>query len=437
MKTLCFGSFATVLKLCKVSSATQKRLVGAILMSVNDQYDISSEDDTVHKLIKCVRNLSDNVTDKALTADSKNIADYFKLNVVPLIDPNKRKLVILALRDIIAEDDTIDDASVVDKVNNLTKHQVILATEFVFADFLAGVFIYTTIIVSNAIGKDSISEITAEYIESFENNTDTITLSERLPDFNLEINQELEPDLLRLGTSLASMEAYNRPLLVTLLSEANGSCINCGKDLGAPNNGQPVDYGDIVYLFSDKSEKQSYENAVVLCKTCIAELPTITPETKNGLLETKHRLAQNAAILDIATKIPIEKQVEVVLREIAQIDNPGELIPLKMDPVAVDKKITEYPLNIITKSFVIHYFYIVRNILARLEQEGKMDSSLFASEIKLRYQAVRKYGLSQAAVNAVLVDSLYNSIGQKYKSACEIIIAYFVARCEVFDEITQ
>lgn len=437
MKTLCFGSFATVLKSCKVSSVTQKRLVGAILMSVNDQYDISNEDDTVHKLIKCERNLSDNVTDKALTADNKNVADYFKRNIVPLIDPNKRKLVILALGDIIAEDDTIDDATVVDKVDNLTKHKVISATEFAFADFLAGVFLYTAITVANTVGKDNISEITAEYIESFENKTDTITLLERLPDYKLEISQDLEPDLLRLGTSLAPSAAYNRPLLVTLLSEANGSCIKCGKNLGAPNNGQPVDYCDIVYLPSDNSEKQSYENAVVLCKTCAVESPTFTSEMKSGLLETKHRLAQNAALLDIASKIPIEKQVEDVLREIARIDNPKKLIKLKMDPAAVDKKITEYPLNIITKGYVTLYFYIVRDILARLEQEGKMDSSLFASEIKLRYQAVSKYASSQEAVNAVLVDSLYNGIGQKYKSACEIIIAYFVARCEVFDEITQ
>lgn len=437
MKTLCFGSFATVLKLCKVSSATQKRLVGAILMSVNDQYDISEEDTTVHKLIKCDRNLSDNVTDKALTADSKNVVDHFKRNVVPLIDPNKRKLVILALVDIIAEDGTIDDATDVDKVNNITKHQVVSATEFSFADFLAGVVLYTAITVPNTVGKDSISEITAEYIESFENKTDTITLLERLPNFNLEISQELDPDLLRLWSSLGPSAAYNRPLLVTLLSEANGSCIKCGKNLGAPNNGQPVDYCDIVYLPSDNSEKQSYENAVVLCKTCAAESPTFASEMKSGLLETKHRLAQNAALLDIASKIPIEKQVEDVLREIARIDNPKKLIKLKMDPAAVDKKITEYPLNIITKGYVTLYFYIVRDILARLEQEGKMDSTLFASEIKLRYQAVSRKKSSQEAINDALVDSLYNSIGQKYKRACEIIIAYFVARCEVFDEITQ
>lgn len=437
MKKLCFGSFATVLKLCKLNSVTQKRLIGAIMMSVNDQYDISGEDDTVNKLIQCKRNLSDNVTIHALTADSKNVSDYFKKNVVPLIDPNKRKLVILALGDIIAEDGTIDGATVVDKVGNLSKNVITSTTGFAFADFLAGVFLYTATTVANTVGKDSISEITAEYIDSFENKKDTITLSERLPDFNLEINQALAPDLSSLNTSLAPLASYNRPLLVTLLSESNGSCIKCGKNLGAPNNGQPVDYGDIVYLSSDNSDKQSYDNAVVLCKTCIAELPTITPETKISLLETKHRLAQNSALLDIASRIPIERQVEDALREIAQLGNPGKLTSLKMDPVAVDKKVTEFPLNITTRGIVTSYFYIVQDILARLEQEGKLDSTLFASEIKLRYQAVSKQAPSQAAVNAALVDSLYNGIGQKYKSACEIIIAYFVARCEVFDETTQ
>lgn len=437
MKCLCYGSFATVLKLCKLNSVTQKRLIGTILMSVNAQYDISNDDNAVSNLLQCKRNLSDYVTSPALSADVHAVADYFKKSVVGLLDPNKRKLIILALKDIIAADAVIDDTTIVDRVSGTTKSQIASITNFLFAEFLAGLFLYTVTTVANTDGKDCIGEITTEYIDSFENKKDTITLSEQLPNFDLEIRQELASDLSRLRTSLAPSAVYNRPLLVTLLSEANGSCIKCGKNLGAPNNGQPVDYGDIVYLLSDRSEKQSYENAVVLCKTCIAELPTITPETKNGLLETKHRLAQNAALLDIASKIPIEKQVEDVLREIARIDNPKKLIKLKMDPAAVDKKITEYPLNIITKGYVTLYFYIVRDILARLEQEGKMDSSLFASEIKLRYQAVSKYASSQEAVNAVLVDSLYNGIGQKYKSACEIIIAYFVARCEVFDEITQ
>lgn len=437
MKKLCFGLFATVLKLCKLNSVTQKRLIGAILMSVNDQYDISDEDDTVNKLIQCKRNLSDNVTLQALTADSYTVSDYFKKNVVPLIDPNKQKMVILALGGIIAEDVTIDDATVVDKVGNLSKNLIASATDFAFADFIAGVFLYTATTVANTDGKGSISEITAEYIDSFEDKKDTITLSERLPDFNLEMSQALAPDLSSLKTSLTPLAEYNRPLLVTLLSESNGTCINCGKNLGAPKNGQPVDYGDIVYLPLGNLDKRAYENAVVLCKTCISELPTFTPETKCSLLQTKHRLAQNSALLDVASKIPIERQVEEALREIAQLGNPGILTTLQMNPVAVDKKIIEFPLNITTKGIVTSYFYIVQDILARLEQEGKLDSTLFASEIKLRYQAVSKQTSSQAAVNAALVDSLYNGIGQNYKAACEIIIAYFVARCEVFDEITQ
>ena len=437
MIKLCFGSFATVLKLCKLNSVTQTHLISAILMSVNDQYDISTEADTVSKLIQCKRNLSDNVTIPALTVDSKNLLNYFKKNIASLIDPNKRKLVTLSLVDIIAEDGTIDDATIVDKIGNLSKNIITSTTDFAFAEFLAGIFIYTATTVANTDGKESIGEITDEYIDSFEEKKNAITLSERLPDFNLEISQELSPHLSMLSGSVAPLTIYNRPMLVTLLSEANGACIKCGKHLGIPKDGNPIDYCEIAHLVSNNLEKRSYENAVALCKTCAAELPSFSLEKKKELLETKHRLAQTAAILDAASNIPIEKQLEGVLREIAQIQNPGELMSLKMNPVAVDNKVTDYLLNIMTKTYVTHYYYIVKEILARLEQEGEFDSSLFASEIKLRYQTVSKKSSSQTEINSILVDSLYNNIGQKYKPACEIIIAYFVARCEVFDEIAQ
>ena len=67
---LCFGSYMTVLKLCKANkSVTQKMLCGTALLSVSPLYDIRTDDVVVNALLKCRNNLSEDVTDVAPTAD--------------------------------------------------------------------------------------------------------------------------------------------------------------------------------------------------------------------------------------------------------------------------------------------------------------------------------------------------------------------------------
>ena len=51
MKRLCFGTFATVLKNCMAKRVTQKKLCGAMLLSIAPTYDISGDDGAVSDLI--------------------------------------------------------------------------------------------------------------------------------------------------------------------------------------------------------------------------------------------------------------------------------------------------------------------------------------------------------------------------------------------------
>jgi len=51
MKKLCFGTFATILKICMAKRVTQKQLCGTMLLSIAPTYDIRSDDGTVSDLI--------------------------------------------------------------------------------------------------------------------------------------------------------------------------------------------------------------------------------------------------------------------------------------------------------------------------------------------------------------------------------------------------
>src|SRR5699024_4761852 len=119
MKKLCFGTYATILKRCMAKRVTQKRLCGTMLLSVAPTYDISGEDGTVSDLILGKKNLSPIVTDTAPGADPHDISDYFKRSILQMLDSNKRSLIVLALKDIITSDNSIEPDTIVEIVNGM------------------------------------------------------------------------------------------------------------------------------------------------------------------------------------------------------------------------------------------------------------------------------------------------------------------------------
>jgi hypothetical protein len=435
MKRLCFGSIATVLKLCKASNVTQKRIVGDLLLSINERYHLSDEGTIAHNYLKGKRNLPSEITDAAITVEIHTVSNYFQLNIIPLIDPSKVKIALLAIKDIIATDDTINADVVIDTANGISKESLLSETTFNLSDFLSGAFIYG---VNNSRNRDcetAIGEINSDYIKAFEDEASSITIINSSI-ASVDISDDIQIDLSKIASDLSASSISNRSLLVTLLSESGGTCYKCGAPLGMPQNNKPTDYCDIVYLHSDDSDQDTYETAVALCKKCSSRFSAATPTEIAQLRGIKERLMKNTTALDEAANIPIETQIADVLHEVALIQNSVDTTELRIVPLKIDEKITDIPLRRKTVAYVTQYFYIVQDVLAQLAQERKLDTTSLASEIKLKYQAVSKVLSEQDEINSTLIDGLYNQIGRKHRSACEIVIAYFVQSCEVFDAIS-
>lgn len=121
MKKLCFGTLATVLVKCSAKTTTKKQLVGTILLSVNSSYDIRGEDWNTSALISGRVNLSDEVIVYARDVDPHAVSSYFKEKVLPLLDLNYGSIIVLALKDIIANDPDIVDSREIEMVNKQTK----------------------------------------------------------------------------------------------------------------------------------------------------------------------------------------------------------------------------------------------------------------------------------------------------------------------------
>jgi len=411
MKKLCFGTFATVLKLCKAKSITQKWLCGTLLLSIAPTYDIRHDDGTVSDLLKGKKNLSSNVTQPALAVDKKELAESFKTRILPLLDGNKRGLIVLALKDIIDSDNTIENDTVVEIVNNMTKEDIINRNAFVLGEFLAGIFLYTILNVNNKNSEESVNEITEEYIESFEDQKINVILQDTYSNFSTETAQEI---------------AISARTLV-LLSETGGKCQRCSKVLGINKKGNDINYAKIVNL----SENED----IILCVECEREIQNASDEEKQSLLSAKHDLETLIIAREATSRYNIEKQIEHVLREVELMDVTVDT-QLKIKPVKVENKIVEKRLRERVLYDVNRLYQGVNDSLDRLAGENKLNVNKFAKSIKRMYEDANETNISQSDIYHLLVETLFDKTGRKYREACEIIISYFVQRCEVFDEIT-
>jgi len=412
MKKLCFGSYATVLTLCKAKSVTQKRLCGTILLSIAPNYDIREDDGTTSDLVRGKKNLSPNVTDVAPTADARATSNYFKQNILPLLDSNKRSHIVLALKDIIASDDTIKPDTVVERVNGMTKATIAGRDAFVLEDFLAGIFLYTVVNVENRNCQENLREITGEYIQSFDTQKTSINFLTAYSKFSMGIADEIAID--------------SRALV--LLTETGGKCQKCGRPLGIKKEGNDVNYAKVVHL--------SETDDVVLCVDCEREIQNASEKDKLALLSDKHYLENLTAARNATSLYTLEKQIEDVLREVNLMDVTDDT-RLKIEPVKVEKKVTEKRLKERVLFDVRQLYEGVNNALDRLAGENKLNVDKFAKSIKRMYEDASESLPTQSAIYNLLVETLFEKTGRKYKEACEIIISYFVQRCEVFDEIAE
>lgn len=412
MKKLCFGTFATILKICSAKRISQKLLCGTMLLSIAPTYDIRGEDGTVSDLILGKKNLSPNITDKAPTVDPRAVSNYFKQHILNMLDSNKRSLIILALKDIIASDNTIEPDTIVEIVNGMTKKSIVRRDAFVFEDFIAGVFLYTVLNVENRNCEDSVKETTTEYIQSFEDQKMDISFITTYSNLSMETAYEIAIDARSL----------------VLLSETGGKCQKCGRVLGIKKEGNDVNFAKVVRL--------SETDEVVLCVECEREIQNASEEVKLALLSEKHDLEVLMAARDATSRYTIEKQIEQVLREVDLMDVTDDT-QLKIEPVKVENKITEKRLKERVLFDVRRLYQGVNDALDRLAGENKLNVDKFAKSVKRMYEDASESHISQSAIYNLLVETLFEKTGRKYREACEIIISYFVQRCEVFDEITK
>lgn len=227
---LCFGTFATILNLCR-QDLTQLRFLVSLVWALDrknsalgsDLEDIVDDPDgmegnkpVVSRLLSCERPLK--LRDEQLP--SLSVArERFKAKVLPHINEDKIAGAVLSVLYIIQFDDTIDEEhrETFKKHLGVNKEELLRQTTFNVPDFFTRILLYTTC-VDNKKGKPYVKDITDKFIEDakaatlakIEWDSETQTIVIAIPSLSEEKNEFSEKvrclSELRLSLTVSQMD---------------------------------------------------------------------------------------------------------------------------------------------------------------------------------------------------------------------------------------
>ena len=241
-----------------------------------------------------------------------------------------------------------------------------------------------------------------------------------------------------------------------LLMEANGMCPLCGASLVNDKNGHSIQQYEIVSIYPSLIASKNNEiwdgvskpceelssnfNKTVLCPKCAKDYVSHTSvEEYQQLLHKKQSLLRNYNAWTKISSIELEDHIETVLRRITTASQDELSEPLNYNAVRIRNKIEirNFPLIIKTEGFVVNYYNYIKELFTQLEREGHLSFDDISLEVKMGYKKLLKQNLAQDQIFTQLVDWFKIKSSSSYDIACEVIVAFFVQNCEVFDEITK
>lgn len=193
MKRLCFGTLMNILYQARNQKVTNTSLCEAIFSAYRESaedYDGSlpghlkiGSDNVPPDIINAVRNTS-----------AEDAANNFRKKVIPTIHTDKQKFVVLAIKNVLREDTSIQDDSLIGYEKGYEKYNILDNSTFNLGDLLASVFYYAILNTINKSCKKEIKEISKTYVDEFSTSTEKIYFSSEEIDKSIPLLRTLNDE---------------------------------------------------------------------------------------------------------------------------------------------------------------------------------------------------------------------------------------------------
>lgn len=404
MTRLCFGTFAQILRLCKLENVTDPLLVGTMTRTVDPgcQYINSDNATAVSRLISCDGNLSSgrmtgrgsgavkkpgesisNVINAAQKADKEDVVQKFRENVLCLIDEDKKERVVLALLDVVERDSILDEEKKLsfEKHVGKTKNALLSQGEFALDELLAGIFLYTVAAgVVNTVGKETIKGLTPEYINGLTNTrgikkVDHISKEIQIP---TNISVSTEPN------SVVQDNSFDQQ--VDELEEIMRHIVDCLSKNAIRQANRDDWQAFYIALVETVRLGRSQSSATGELKTFIDNITSIYKDWEEIMIRRRSNLPANNAS-DVFGKIVKEVDCYITFRNFLS-DSPSETPPVKAKPNfkahlrnAKNKYSAIKTLLYNDQPKPFYDFYVCNDIERRIPIPGKFGTSYKLSTI--------------------------------------------------------
>lgn len=219
-----------------------------------------------------------------------------------------------------------------------------------------------------------------------------------------------------------------------LFQEAGQICPNCGKQMYSSVEGKISKFFEIFIL--DDKKKNSPDNLIALCPKCYADLQ-VKKDRKviKKLKNAKSALISQYSLLTATDDIKLEEGLTNAIIQISMLKSEDLKAALTMIPKEIEEKIspeTDLFLYNLVKNNVSQYFTSVDKILKNLDKQKIISYKKLQCQMKSLYVGLSETKSSKINIFEAISRKIHNSTlqGNLY---CNIVVSYFVQKCEVFD----
>ncbi|HCX95302.1 MAG TPA: hypothetical protein DHH42_06490 [Clostridiales bacterium] len=265
-----------------------------------------------------------------------------------------------------------------------------------------------------------------------------------------ELNRIIEQD-----TYLKERENPSPHDTTLFLREVSHHCPLCGKELIYKGQKKKNKLYQIAHIYPNRptiaqyealngverlgDNSESFENKIALCFDCHSTQDYHTSLSDyNRLLSIKKKLLEQSAISNAIRSLDLENDISIIVLQLSNLSDV-ELSELNYDPVYLTNKFENNELLIKRRieGYVHSYFPFVRDRLKEIDGKNGFNQQVLASQIRNCYLKMRDKCTNKSVIFSQMTDWLNNKTLSISKDACEVVIAFFVQSCEVFDEITK
>ena len=135
--------------------------------------------------------------------------------------------------------------------------------------------------------------------------------------------------------------------------------------------------------------------------------------------------------------MPLEKGIVGVISKIKNL-HEKDLMDPSLEPKDIRDKISPAKNLVLyhtVKGYVDTYYVTLKEIITNADKRGEIDYDEVQDQMKAIYKRLKKANKKPVEIFNEISEKIHN-VSLQEDIYCQIVVAYFIAKCEVFDAVT-